>query len=129
MEFVASAMSRLVVIATVNLSGFLTIRMTSEMLSVGSSMRRNTKMTLPKKDFRGEKATITMMELRKTPGEVFDRVENGMKVTVTKQGKEIGIISRGEEPSGTTIVKPNGEISGEVPLTLRRNLGNGGYGT
>lgn len=85
-------------------------------------------MPLPKKDFRGKRAKITMMELRSQPGEVIDSVSHGMVVDIEKSGKLVATLSPPAESEDTTTIHPNGTISGAVPLTFRRNLGNGGYG-
>jgi prevent-host-death family protein len=86
-------------------------------------------MSLPEKDFKGQIATVTMMEFRSRPGDVIDRVAHGMVVTVEKNGKPVASLhpASNRSDSGTTI-HPNGSISGEIPLTFRRNLGSGGYG-
>lgn len=85
-------------------------------------------MPLPPKDFRGLEASISMMELRSSPGDIFDRVAYGMTIHVEKNGKRIASIVPVAAADETTIIHPNGSISGRIPVTFRRNLGNGGYG-
>lgn len=81
-------------------------------------------MSLPRKDFRGKNATITMMELRSRPGEVFDLVAHGLSVRVEKAGKHVGtIIPPGaESENDETIVHSDGRIEGRIPLTYRTRL-------
>lgn len=79
-------------------------------------------MSLPKKDWRGQSASVSMMEFRKTPGEVLERVAHGMVVHVEKNGKRIASIVP-FDGHGDTTIHPDGTITGEVPLTFRRNLG------
>lgn len=81
-------------------------------------------MPLPEKDFRGTRASVTMMELRGQPGEVFDRVSHGMTVDVEKAGKKVGTIVPPDADADTTIVHRDGTISGAIPLTFRLDLGS-----
>ena len=82
-------------------------------------------MSLSKKDFGGQKATISMMELRSAPGDVIDRVSNGMVVTIEKNGKPITVLAPSDS-NQDTVVKSDGSFSGPIPLTFRLNLGEGG---
>ena len=84
-------------------------------------------MPLPKRDLRGKHATITMMELRSNPGEVIDSVAHGLTVGITKSGKEVAVLAPSYNNEGT-VIRSDGSIDGPIPLTFRRNLGNGGYG-
>jgi hypothetical protein len=86
-------------------------------------------MPLPKKDFRGQTASITMMELRSQPGEVIDRVCHGMTVRIEKSGKHVASLVAPNADNDSTVIGEDGSICGPVPLTFRRNLGSGGYGS
>jgi antitoxin (DNA-binding transcriptional repressor) of toxin-antitoxin stability system len=85
-------------------------------------------MPLPKKDYRGQSAKLTMMELRKALGDAVDRVEHGMKIDIEKNGKIIAALVPAEGAADDTVIHPDGTITGAIPLTFRLNLGNGGYG-
>lgn len=85
-------------------------------------------MPIPKIDFTGRRVSITMTELRSTPGEVIDSVRHGLTVDIEKNGKVVATLSRSSESCYSTIIHSDGSISGPIPLTFRRDLGNGGYG-
>lgn len=79
-------------------------------------------MALPKQDYRGQEASVSMMELRAGPGEVIDRVSHGLTVHVEKNRRRVASIVP-VQSSANTIIHPDGSITGEIPLTYRRNLG------
>lgn len=65
--------------------------------------------------------TITMMDLRKSPGEYAHLVyKHGESFLVTNQGRPVFKMVPVEEG---IIIKSDGEIIGEKPLTFRLNLG------
>lgn len=83
-------------------------------------------MPIPKLDFRGEVATITMMELRQSPGEIIDRVSRGLTVHVTKNGKPLAVIrSPDAAPADDTIIvhRDGSTADGRKPLTFGLDLG------
>lgn len=86
-------------------------------------------MPIPKKDFRGQQGSVTMMELRSQPGEVIDRVQHGATIHITKSGEHVASLVPPGGDGEDTMIKSDGSIVGPVPLTFRRNLGSGGYGS
>ena len=82
-------------------------------------------MPIPKLNFAGEVATITMMELRKQPGEIMDRVTRGLTVYVTKSGRAVAKLVPFSRPDDETIiVRPDGStVDGRKPLTFGLDLG------
>ena len=65
--------------------------------------------------------TITMMDLRKRPGEYAHEVyKHGKSFLVTNQGRPVFKIVPCED---VTTIKPDGTTSGPKPLTFRENLG------
>lgn len=84
-------------------------------------------MPLPKIDLTGQRAKITMMELRSNPGQVIDSVGHGLTIDIEKNGKRVAVLARSDASAESTTIHRDGSISGAVPLTLRRNLGSGGY--
>lgn len=76
-------------------------------------------MSLRKISFWGQRARVTMMELRTEPGEIFDRVKRGMVIEVTKSGKVVGVIS--PPPllgDADCIVHSDGSWEGERPIMI-----------
>lgn len=70
--------------------------------------------------------TITMMQLRASPGEYAFRVRaDGESFIVTYQGKPCFKMVPVDD---VTIIKPDGSFTGPKPLTFREKLG-GEYGT
>lgn len=65
--------------------------------------------------------TITMMQLRKAPGEYAHQAsKHGESFLVTSQGRPVFKIVPVEE---VTIVRSDGTFVGPKPLTFRQNLG------
>lgn len=83
-------------------------------------------MSLPRKDFKGQSATLTMMEFRSSPGDAVDRAAHGAIIHIEKNGKIVAALVRAFEDD-TCIVHPDGSMTGIPPVTLRRNLGEGPY--
>lgn len=82
-------------------------------------------MSLPpwKRDLRGQTCTISMMDLRKQPGEVLDAVFDGMVINIERNGRHVGtLVPPGYDPA-TTVVLSDGSIKGPPLLTQgRRDL-------
>lgn len=65
--------------------------------------------------------TITMMQLRKSPGEYAHQVyKHGESFLVTSQGRPVFKMVPVEE---TTNILPDGTVRGPKPLTFRQKLG------
>ena len=72
-----------------------------------------------------EMKTITMMDLRKRPGEYAHEVyKHGESFLVTNQGRPVFKMVQVED---TTVIRPDGSFSGPKPLVLTKTLRNGGY--
>lgn len=59
----------------------------------------------------GKCEQITMMDLRREPGEVFASVALGKVFIVTKAGKPVGIISKPPGETLTIVIGSKGEVS------------------
>jgi len=67
--------------------------------------------------------TITMTEWRNEPGErITDIRRDGTSFLITKGGKPVARLLPVDD---VTVIDRHGKIHGEVPLTMRRDLGNG----
>ncbi len=65
--------------------------------------------------------TITMMQLRKSPGEYAHLVyKHGESFLVTSQGRPVFRMVPVED---ATVIRPDGTVIGPKPLTFRTNLG------
>ncbi len=63
------------------------------------------------KDQSGSSQTITMMDLRKNPGEILTAVETGKTFIVTRAGKQIAILSKIPGMEMVMHVDSKGEIT------------------
>jgi len=70
-------------------------------------------VSLPRIDYTGQEAEVTITELRASPGDLFDRVARGMTVHVTKGGKRIAVISPPD-----TVINADGSWSGARPIMM-----------
>ena len=59
----------------------------------------------------GKFERITLMDLRRQPGEVFASVALGKVFVVTKNGKPIAVISKPPGETLLTVIESNGEVT------------------
>lgn len=74
-------------------------------------------MGVPRKDFSDQTYTVSMMELRETPGDIIDRVAHGATVHIEKNGKHVATIVPVE-----TVIHPDGTWTGKRPLMMGIDL-------
>ncbi len=61
--------------------------------------------------------TLTMMQFRRSPGEyIYEVRKRGRSFLLTSQGKPVARLVPVED---ATIIKSDGEVIGEMPLTYR----------
>jgi len=72
---------------------------------------------LPRKSFDGQQATVSMMQLRASPGEIIDRVTFGMTIHVEKNGRRVASIVPVD-----TVIAPDGSFVGAAPLTMKQKF-------
>lgn len=84
-------------------------------------------MALPKRNYAGQTVKLSMMELRSNPGEAMDFVAHGLRIEIQRSGKHVATLVPPNQ-DGDTVIHPDGSVTGQIPLTYRINLGNGGYG-
>ena len=82
-------------------------------------------MPLPKKNFIGQRCSVSMMELRAQPGAAVDAASHGLVIQIEKNGKIAAVLGPPEGHGERTTIKSDGSISGAAPVTFRRNLGDG----
>lgn len=76
-------------------------------------------MSLWKIRYWGQKAEVTLSELRGAPGDLFDRVSRGLTVFVTRSGKTAAVVSPPPISNDVDcIVHSDGTWEGERPITL-----------
>ena len=69
------------------------------------------KMIKDEVSLSGKVEHITMMDLRRQPGEVFSSVELGKVFVVTKGGTPIAIISKPPGETLSFLISPDGKVT------------------